>query len=46
MLYEFGPDMEVVCLNKNNEEKNLHIKELLPYGFDQTWLDIDEPKMN
>ena len=46
MLYEFGPDMEVVCLNKNNEEKHLHIKELLPYGFDRTWLDIDEPKMN
>ena len=46
VLYEFGPDMEVVCLNKNNEEKHLHIKELLPYGFDQTWLDIDEPKMN
>ena len=34
--------MEVVCLNKNNEEKRLHIKELLPYGFDRTWLAIDE----
>ena len=32
--------MEVVCLNKNGEEKRLHIKELLPYGFDQTWLDL------
>ena len=42
VLYEFGPDMEVVCLNKNNEEKHLHIKELLPYGFDRTWLAIDE----
>lgn len=42
MLYEFGPDMEVVCLNKKGEEKRLHIKELLPYGFDQTWLAIDE----
>ena len=30
VLYEFGPDMEVVCLNKDNEEKHLHIKELLP----------------
>ena len=29
VLYEFGPDMEVVCLNKDNEEKHLHIKELL-----------------
>lgn len=34
--------MEVVCLNKKGEEKHLHIKELLPYGFDQTWLAIDE----
>ena len=34
VLYEFGPDMEVVCLNKKGEEKHLHIKELLPYGFD------------
>ena len=34
--------MEVVCLNKDNEEKHLHIKKLLPYGFDQTWLAIDE----
>ena len=42
VLYEFGPDMEVVCLNKDNEEKHLHIKKLLPYGFDQTWLAIDE----
>ena len=42
VLYEFGPDMEVVCLNKDNEEKHLHIKELLPYGFDQTWLAIDK----
>ena len=46
VLYEFGPDMEVVCLNKNGEEKHLSIRELLPYGFDQTWLVIDEPKMN
>ena len=42
VLYEFGPDMEVVCLNKDNAEKHLHIKKRLPYGFDQTWLAIDE----
>ena len=42
VLYEFGPDMEVVCLNKKGEEKRLSIRELLPYGFDQTWLAIDE----
>ena len=42
VLYEFGPEMEVICLNKKGEEKRLHIKELLPYGFDRTWLAIDE----
>lgn len=30
VLYEFGPDMEVVCLNKDNEEKHLHIKSSCP----------------
>ena len=44
VLYEFGPGMEVVCLNKNGEEKHISIRELLPYGFDQTWLAIDEKK--
>ena len=28
--------------NKKGEEKRLSIRELLPYGFDQTWLAIDE----
>ena len=44
VLYEFGPEMEVICLNKKGEEKRLHIKELLPYGFDRTWLEIDGKK--
>ena len=42
VLYEFGPEMEVICLNKKGEEKRLSIRELLPYGFDRTWLAIDE----
>ena len=37
-LYEFGPDMEVICLNKNGEARSMNIKELLPCGFDSTWL--------
>ena len=37
-LYEFGPDMEVICLNKNGEARSMNIKELLPCGFDRTWL--------
>ena len=44
VLYEFGPEMEVICLNKKGEETRLSIRELLPYGFDQTWLAIDEKK--
>ena len=32
-LYEFGPDMEVICLNKNGEEKKMPLRELLPCGF-------------
>ena len=35
-------DVTTKSLNKKGEEKHLHIKELLPYGFDQTWLAIDE----
>ena len=37
-LYEFGPDMEVICLNKNGEAKRLNIRELLPCGFDNSML--------
>lgn len=42
VLYEFAPELEVICLNKDGEEKHLPIKELLPYGFDKTWLDIEK----
>lgn len=37
-LYEFGPDMQVICLNAKREVKRMALKELLPCGFDQTWL--------
>ena len=37
-LYEFGHDMEVICLNKNGEARSMNIKELLPCGFDSSWL--------
>lgn len=37
-LYEFGPDMQVICLNAAREVKRMALKELLPCGFDQTWL--------
>ena len=38
VLYEFGPDMEVICLNRHGEAKKMALRELLPCGFDKTWL--------
>ena len=38
VLYEFGPDMEVICLNRARESKKMKLRELLPCGFDKTWL--------
>ena len=38
VMMEFAPDMTVICLNKSGESKRFALKELLPYGFDQTWL--------
>ncbi len=39
VLQEFAPDIEVICLNGAGEEKTFSLKELLPYGFDHTWLE-------
>lgn len=39
VLQEFAPDIEVICLNGAGEEKIFSLKELLPYGFDHTWLE-------
>ena len=38
VLQEFAPDLEVICLNDKGEAKHFALKELLPYGFDETWL--------
>ena len=38
VMMEFAPDMTVICLNKSGESKKFALKELLPYGFDQSWL--------
>ena len=38
VLYEFGPNMEIICLNKNGDAKSMNIRELLPCGFDISWL--------
>jgi hypothetical protein len=37
-MMEFAPDLTVICLNGKGESKRFALKELLPYGFDQSWL--------
>ena len=38
VMMEFAPEMEVICLNVAGESKSFALRELLPYGFDHTWL--------
>ena len=38
VMMEFAPDLTVICLNGKSESKRFALKELLPYGFDQSWL--------
>lgn len=38
VMKEFAPDLEVICLNGKGESKKFALKELLPYGFDSTFL--------
>ena len=38
VMMEFAPDLEVICLNGKGEAKHFTLKELLPYGFDSSWL--------
>ena len=38
VLWEFGPDMEVICLNRDGEAKRVPLRELLPHGPDSVWL--------
>ncbi|MDO4810480.1 MAG: cytidine deaminase [Eubacteriales bacterium] len=37
-MMEFAPDIEVICLNGKGENRKFALRELLPYGFDNTWL--------
>jgi len=37
-MQEFAPELEVICLNGAGDELALPLKELLPYGFDNTHL--------
>ena len=38
VMQEFAPDLEVICLNGKGEAKHFTLRELLPYGFDSSWL--------
>lgn len=42
VMEEFAPDMEVVCLNKDGKELSLSLRELLPHGFNQSFLPKNE----
>ena len=41
VMKEFAPELEDICLNKDGDEKRLTLNDLLPYGFDRTWLPKD-----
>lgn len=41
VLQEFAPGLEVICANGAGETKTFTLKELLPYGFDRSWLDTE-----
>lgn len=38
VLQEFAPDMEILCLNGRGEEQVFSLTELLPHGFDSSFL--------
>ena len=38
VMMEFAPEMEVICLNGQGQAKSFRLRELLPYGFDSTFL--------
>ena len=37
-MEEFAPQLEVICLNSRGEERAFTLPQLLPHGFDHTWL--------
>ena len=38
VMQEFAPQMEVICLNGKGEALDLTLHDLLPYGFDNSFL--------
>ncbi|MCI9165216.1 MAG: cytidine deaminase [Oscillospiraceae bacterium] len=39
VLQEFAPDLEVILVNRDGKTLDLTLKELLPYGFDGSYLE-------
>lgn len=39
VLQEFAPDLEVILVNREGKTLDLTLKELLPYGFDGSYLE-------
>ena len=37
-MQEFAPDLEIICGNADGEYKSFTLKELLPHGFDGSFL--------
>ena len=37
-MKEFAPDLEVICLNARGDAVTFKLNELLPYGFDNSFL--------
>ena len=37
-MKEFAPEIQVICLNGKGEALELTLRDLLPYGFDSTFL--------
>ena len=40
VLQEFAPDLEVILVNRDGKTLDLTLKELLPYGFDGSYLEV------
>ena len=38
VMMEFAPELTVICLNRRGEGRKFALRELLPYGFDQSCL--------
>lgn len=38
VMMEFAPELTVICLNRKGESRKFALRELLPYGFDQSCL--------